>query len=99
MRFEAFDWRELSENVFTLVSKDWMLITASLAPGEEGRGVGDRPGGADWNTMTASWGGFGHLWNRDVAFVFVRPTAGGAGPISARRRFPGRGGASGNGSA
>ena len=24
--------------------------------------------------MTASWGGFGHLWNRDVAFVFVRPS-------------------------
>jgi len=65
MRFEAFDWRELSENVFTLVSKDWMLITASMPPG---------PPGAAWNTMTASWGGFGHLWNRDVAFVFVRPT-------------------------
>jgi flavin reductase (DIM6/NTAB) family NADH-FMN oxidoreductase RutF len=33
-------------------------------PGEERR----------WNTMTASWGGFGHLWNMDVAFVFVRPS-------------------------
>jgi flavin reductase (DIM6/NTAB) family NADH-FMN oxidoreductase RutF len=27
-----------------------------------------------WNTMTANWGGLGHLWNRDVAFVFIRPT-------------------------
>jgi len=25
------------------------------------------------NTMTASWGGVGWLWNRPVAFVFVRP--------------------------
>lgn len=23
--------------------------------------------------MTASWGGIGYLWNRPVAFVFVRP--------------------------
>ena len=25
------------------------------------------------NCMTASWGGFGVLWNKNVAFVFVRP--------------------------
>ena len=30
--------------------------------------------GSDWNAMTASWGGLGFLWNREVAFVFVRPT-------------------------
>jgi flavin reductase (DIM6/NTAB) family NADH-FMN oxidoreductase RutF len=29
---------------------------------------------AKWNTMTASWGGVGVLWNRKVAFVFVRPS-------------------------
>ena len=50
----------MKDNPFTLISKDWMLITA---------------GGPDaWNTMTASWGGLGHLWNFDVAFIFVRPT-------------------------
>ena len=27
-----------------------------------------------FNTMTASWGGFGILWNLPVAFIFVRPT-------------------------
>lgn len=27
-----------------------------------------------FNTMTASWGGLGFLWNRPVAFVFVRNT-------------------------
>ena len=25
------------------------------------------------NTMTASWGGLGVLWNKNVAYVFVRP--------------------------
>jgi flavin reductase (DIM6/NTAB) family NADH-FMN oxidoreductase RutF len=27
-----------------------------------------------FNTMTASWGGLGVLWERKVAFCFVRPT-------------------------
>lgn len=51
---------ELNENVFSLISKDWLLITA---------GAPER-----YNAMTASWGGLGHVWSRDVAFVFVRPT-------------------------
>lgn len=59
-KFEAFDWRSFQENVSGLLAREWMLIT----PGVLGR----------WNTMTASWGGFGHLWNMDVAFVFVRPS-------------------------
>ncbi|MCX6273432.1 MAG: flavin reductase family protein [Bacteroidetes bacterium] len=50
----------LEENIFRLLDKDWMLITA----GEPG----------DFNTMTASWGGFGILWNKPVAYVVVRPT-------------------------
>lgn len=25
------------------------------------------------NTMTASWGGFGVMWNREVVFVVIRP--------------------------
>ena len=58
--FEPFDWRRLKENVGELIADEWMLIT----PGVPGR----------WNTMTASWGGFGHIWNMDVAFVFVRPS-------------------------
>lgn len=50
---------EIDDNVFKAVGQDWMLVTA-----------GDRNG---FNMMTASWGGFGWLWNRPVAFVFVRP--------------------------
>ena len=47
------------ENVFELIGKDWMLVTA---------GTKER-----FNTMTASWGGLGWLWNKPVAFVFIRP--------------------------
>ena len=50
----------LTENAFKLIGKDWMLITAGI-PGS-------------FNTMTASWGGLGVLWEQPVAFCFVRPT-------------------------
>lgn len=49
---------ELADNPIKLIGKDWMLVTAGT-PGE-------------FNTMTASWGGVGFLWNKPVAFVFVR---------------------------
>lgn len=52
------------QGVFDLIGKDWMLITAA---GKDEDGT-DRV-----NTMTASWGGMGILWNRAVAFLFVRP--------------------------
>lgn len=51
--------RELNENPVKLFSQSWALITA-----------GDENG---YNTMTASWGGIGELWNKDVCFIFVRP--------------------------
>ena len=47
------------ENVCRLFDKDWTLIT-----------VGDEKSA---NVMTASWGGVGILWNKPVAFCFVRP--------------------------
>lgn len=50
---------EIRQNAFQLVGRDWMLITA---------GTPD-----SFNTMTASWGTLGHLWERDVAVCFVRP--------------------------
>ena len=48
-----------NENAFDLIGKSWMLVTA-----------GNKE---KFNTMTASWGGIGWLWNRPVAFVFIRP--------------------------
>ena len=57
---------ELRDNPFSLIGKDWMLVT-SANPGDS------LEGGKDYNTMTASWGGVGILWNKPVAFVFIRP--------------------------
>jgi len=51
--------RELTLNPFTAIGDDWMLITA----GNE----------KSFNTMTASWGGMGILWNKPVVFCFLRP--------------------------
>ena len=48
------------ENTFELIGKQWMLITA----GSKSR----------FNTMTASWGGLGVLWNKNVATIYVRPS-------------------------
>ena len=56
--------REFSGSVFERMDSQWMLITAGNVEQEKG----------NWNTMTASWGGLGVLWNKDVAFVFVRPS-------------------------
>ena len=62
------DFREITpdelENVFRLVGKDWMLITAQ-GKNEKGDTV--------TNTMTASWGGMGVLWSKPIAFCFIRP--------------------------
>ena len=51
---------DIKDNPFKLIGGDWMLITA-----------GDLK---SFNTMTASWGGLGVLWDKNVAFCFVRPT-------------------------
>ncbi len=52
------------DEVFDRIGKEWMLITA------KGK---DAAGNDVTNTMTASWGGMGILWNRPVAFCFIRP--------------------------
>jgi flavin reductase (DIM6/NTAB) family NADH-FMN oxidoreductase RutF len=51
--------KALSGNVFKLLDDDWMLISA---------GTKD-----SFNSMTASWGTFGILWNKPVIVAFVRP--------------------------
>ena len=57
--FSPFSPDALNDNLFKLIGSDWMLITA---------GTPDR-----FNTMTASWGTAGILWNKPVAVCFVRP--------------------------
>lgn len=51
--------QEQLENVFRLFQKNWALLSAGTPECV--------------NTMTVSWGGMGVLWNKPVAFCFVRP--------------------------
>ena len=53
------DPRDIERNVIRLIGDDWMLVSAGTE--------------TKFNTMTASWGGMGFLWNKPVAFVFIRP--------------------------
>ena len=53
------DPKSLTCNPFSLIGTQWTLITA---------GTKDA-----CNTMTASWGGLGILWNKPVATVYIRP--------------------------
>lgn len=55
--------KDLSKNVFRLLDDDWCLISAY---DKEKQGI-------KYNAMTASWGGFGVLWNKNVFFCFIRP--------------------------
>lgn len=59
MSFKEVKIEELQMNPFTKIGKEWTLITA----GNEEK----------HNTMTASWGGVGVLWNKNVATVYIRP--------------------------
>ena len=56
--FQPYPIDLVEMNPFTKIGKEWMLITA----GDEKKA----------NTMTASWGGVGVLWGKNVAFIFVR---------------------------
>jgi flavin reductase (DIM6/NTAB) family NADH-FMN oxidoreductase RutF len=57
--FHKIEPQEINKNPFKLINDDWFLLTAGNLNG--------------FNTMTASWGGMGILWNKAVVFCFVRP--------------------------
>ena len=59
MKFKEIAPESWEESAFRLIGKDWLL----LLTGEK-----EHP-----NLMTASWGGFGILWNRPVVYLWVRP--------------------------
>lgn len=59
MSFEDIKIKDYTPDSFGLKNK-WMLITAAKSDGTV-------------NTMTASWGGFGVMWNKEVAYVVIRP--------------------------
>jgi len=51
--------KDINDNPFKALDDDWMLVTA-----------GDLK---SYNTMTASWGGFGVLWGKNIAICVIRP--------------------------
>lgn len=57
--FKEIDIKDLDISAFDIKTK-WMLITAAKPDGTV-------------NTMTASWGGFGIMWQKNVVFIVVRP--------------------------
>jgi flavin reductase (DIM6/NTAB) family NADH-FMN oxidoreductase RutF len=61
--FKTIKPENINDNAIQLIGQDWMLITAGRGESRD-----------TFNTMTAAWGGLGFLWNKPVAFCFVRPT-------------------------
>ncbi|NLO08426.1 MAG: flavin reductase family protein [Clostridiales bacterium] len=58
-QYKLISAEQFRKNPFQLIGKDWMLITA----GNEEK----------VNTMTASWGGLGVMYGKNVAYVVIRP--------------------------
>lgn len=58
--FRKISAEEIGKTPFELIGKDWMLVTAQKPDGSV-------------NTMTASWGGLGVMWGKNVAFAVIRP--------------------------
>lgn len=59
MSFKEINANELQLNPFTKIGGEWLLITA---------GTEDK-----FNTMTASWGGMGVNWGKNVITTYIRP--------------------------
>lgn len=58
--YRRIDPERIPGNIIKLLAEDWMLITAG--------------GENNFNMMTASWGGLGHLYGKPVAFCFIYPS-------------------------
>ena len=59
MGFKEVNAEDLSFNPFTKIGKEWLLVAA----GDE----------ENHNVMTASWGGMGVMWGKNVVSVYIRP--------------------------
>ena len=60
MQWKKIEPEQFNRSTFDMVGNQWTLITAQKPDGTV-------------NTMTASWGGMGILWRKNVVFVFIRP--------------------------
>ncbi len=59
MSYREIDIEKLEFHPFSKIGKEWMLITAGTKE--------------KFNTMTASWGGVGVNWGKNVATTYIRP--------------------------
>lgn len=59
MSLKKIDISELSFNPFAKIGKEWMLLTGGSID--------------NFNTMTASWGQMGVIWNKNVLTCYIRP--------------------------
>ena len=57
--FKEISYKDLSFTPFNKIGEEWMLITAGDAK--------------KYNTMTASWGALGFIWQKPSATVYIRP--------------------------
>lgn len=57
--FKEIKPEQIRDNAFSLIGSDWMLITSGTLE--------------SYNSMTASWGGFGVLWGKKICFCVIRP--------------------------
>ena len=58
-KFRTVSAESRTENPFHLFDHDWMLVTAGTLE--------------SYNALTASWGGMGILWEKEVMLCVVRP--------------------------
>ena len=60
MAMKEIQPENIKDNVFSLIGKDYFAVTVQ--------------GESRVNAMTASWGGLGVLWNKNVATIYLRPS-------------------------
>ena len=72
MAWRKTDPNEWNASAFRVIGREWLLLVTE----------GERP-----NAMTASWGGFGMLWNRPVVLLWVRPERHSYGLLTQNERF------------
>ena len=60
MSFRKIDVSDLSFNPFKKIGEEWMLLTGGSSKD-------------NYNTMTASWGQLGVIWNMNVLTSYIRP--------------------------
>lgn len=59
---KSVELKDLRVSPFTLLEREWMLLTAGDFNKHK------------FNCMTVAWGGLGTMWQKPIAMVVVRPT-------------------------